>query len=114
MKTHNMKLITKYFDYIKDGSKKIELRLNDEKRRLINIGDEIIFEEVSDNPRYLSVKVTNLYHYNTFEELIDNFDIKLLAGENIEKEELLNIIDGIYTKEEQRKYGALGIEVETI
>ena len=44
MKTHNMKLMTKYFDYIKFGSKRIELRLNDEKRKNIKIGDEIILK----------------------------------------------------------------------
>ena len=114
MKTHNMKLLSKYFDYIKEGSKKIELRLNDEKRKLINIGDEIVFKEVSKNPRYLHTKVINLHNDDSFSKLIDKFDLKLLAGENITKEELLTIIDNIYTKEEQEKYGALGIELEVI
>ena len=34
-----MKLMTKYFDYIKYGSKRIELRLNDEKRKNIKINE---------------------------------------------------------------------------
>lgn len=72
MKTHNMKLITKYFDYIKFGSKRIELRLNDEKRKNIKIGDEIIFEELVDNPRYLRTRVIDLYHENNFNNLIEN------------------------------------------
>lgn len=38
-----MKLQQKPFDSIKTGQKTIEMRLNDEKRRLINIGDEIEF-----------------------------------------------------------------------
>ncbi|MBR2741341.1 hypothetical protein IKD98_01090 [Candidatus Saccharibacteria bacterium] len=40
---HEMGLQSKYFDYIKNGTKRIELRLFDEKRRQINIGDTIEF-----------------------------------------------------------------------
>ena len=46
MNIHNMKLRSKYFECIKTGTKRIELRLNDEKRSKIKIGDEIIFEEL--------------------------------------------------------------------
>ena len=44
MKKYNMKLMPKYFECIKSGTKRIELRLNDEKRKNIAIGDEIVFE----------------------------------------------------------------------
>ena len=40
---HKMKLRPKYFDCIKNGTKRIELRLNDEKRSIIQLGDEIEF-----------------------------------------------------------------------
>ena len=40
---HNMNLNNEPFELIKSGSKTIELRLNDEKRRLLNVGDEILF-----------------------------------------------------------------------
>ena len=33
---HEMKLQPKYFKYILNGTKRIEIRLNDEKRQLIN------------------------------------------------------------------------------
>lgn len=32
---HQMKLQPEYFNYVKNGTKRIELRLNDEKRRII-------------------------------------------------------------------------------
>lgn len=41
---HILKLKPKYFNYIKNGTKRIELRLYDEKRQTINIGDTIIFQ----------------------------------------------------------------------
>lgn len=46
MKTHEMNLQPKYFDFIKDGTKRIELRLYDEKRQLIRLGDIIEIHKV--------------------------------------------------------------------
>lgn len=112
MKTYNMKLMTKYFDYIKNGSKKIELRLNDEKRKNIKIGDEIIFEELADNPRYLKAKVIDLYYENSFNDLIEKYNIELFADKYATKEELIKILNDIYSKEEQEKYGIVGIRIE--
>ena len=41
--THQMQLQPEPFSMIKSGVKTIELRLYDEKRRKIRIGDEILF-----------------------------------------------------------------------
>ena len=112
MKTHNMKLMTKYFDYIKFGSRRIELRLNDEKRKNIKIGDEIIFEELADNPRYLKTKVIDLYYENNFNDLIEKYDIELFADKYASKEELIKILNDIYSQEAQEKYGIVGIRIE--
>lgn len=38
---HNMNLNNRPFESIKEGTKTIELRLNDEKRSLLKVGDEI-------------------------------------------------------------------------
>ena len=38
--THEMKLQPKFFDFIKSGTKRIELRLYDEKRRNIELEDK--------------------------------------------------------------------------
>jgi len=43
MKIHTLKLATEPFESIKSGQKIIESRLYDEKRREIEIGDEIEF-----------------------------------------------------------------------
>ena len=107
-----MKLMTKYFDYIKFGSKRIELRLNDEKRQNIKIGDEIIFEELADNPRYLKAKVINLYYENNFNDLIEKYDIELFADKHTIKKELIKLLNSIYSQEEQKKYGIVGIRIE--
>ena len=114
MKTHNMKLLPQYFNYIKNGTKRLELRLNDEKRKNIKINDIIIFEKVDKDTEYLHTKVKYIYKYKNFNELTANFDIMLLADQSITKEELLQKLNEIYSSEEQLKYGVLAIEIELI
>ena len=47
--THYMKLRENPFIAMKTGYKTIELRLNDEKRQTLNIGDSIVFQSI-DSP----------------------------------------------------------------
>ena len=65
---HEMKLNNEPFECIKNGTKTIELRLNDEKRKLLNIGDKIEFTNITNNEKLL-VKIENLYYFSSFEEL---------------------------------------------
>lgn len=108
---HEMKLQPKYYDFILNGTKRIEIRLNDEKRKTIKVGDTITFYKEQLLNESFNVKIVNLYRYNNFNELFDNFDITLLADKSISKEELLNELEKFYLKEKQEQYGVLGIEV---
>lgn len=45
---HRMKLNESPFERIKDGTKTIEFRLYDEKRRQIKIGDQIEFSKLPE------------------------------------------------------------------
>lgn len=114
MKTYNMKLLPQYFNYIKNGTKRLELRLNDEKRKELEINDLIIFEKLSDDIEYLNTKVKKIYKYNNFKDLVNDFDIELIADKSITKDELLLTLNEIYTTEQQDKYGVLAIEIELI
>jgi len=55
---HQMKLNESPFEKIRSGEKIIEIRLYDDKRKNINIGDIIIFSKLPDLKEILSVKVT--------------------------------------------------------
>lgn len=107
---HKMRLVNFAFEAIKNRKKDIEVRLNDEKRKLINIGDIIEFTNIDTN-EIIMVKVVNLYHYDTFLELFDNFDNKRLG---LKEDDDASIMDIFYSREEQEKYGALGIEFNLI
>lgn len=107
--THKMNLQDKYFDFIKNGTKRIELRLNDEKRQQIKIGDSIEFSNEKDK---FIAKVIGLLEYQDFKTLFNDFGIEILADKTMTKEELLGVLSEFYTPEKQEKFGVIGIRVE--
>ena len=111
---HILKLQPKYFDYIDKGTKRIELRLYDEKRKKINIGDTIIFRKEPELEIEMKVKVIGLLRYNTFKELFEDFNIEVMADKSMTKQELLDVLEEFYTPEKQMEYGIIGIRIEKI
>lgn len=93
----------------KNGTKTIELRLNDEKRKLLTVGDYIEFTNRVTNEKLL-VEVIDLFKYNSFEELYKHFN-KIEMGYSINEEANPKDMENYYSKEEQEKYGVLGIEI---
>ena len=110
--THEMKLQPKYFDFIKYGTKRIELRLYDEKRKNIELGDKIVFKKEPEMDETVEATVVGLLRYESFKELFEDFDVSLLANKSMTKEELLEVLEEFYTVEKQEKYGVLGIKIE--
>ncbi len=109
---HTLKIRKIYFDMIKDGIKTIELRLNDEKRQAIKIGDVIEISE-NDNPdNKFMVRVTNLYYAKTFAELCAVHDCRKMGFDSLEQ--LLSVVSQFYDAEKHEKYGIVGIEIELI
>lgn len=100
------------FELIKNGSKTIELRLYDEKRQMINVGDIITFENRSDGDKII-VKVIALHKYPNFEELYKHFN-KVSIGYKEDEEANPKDMELYYSSEEQFKYGVVGIEMELI
>ena len=109
---HYMNLCPEPFEMIRSGKKTIELRLNDEKRQAISIGDTIVFTNTKDSGKQIFAVVTALHKFKDFKELYENPPL-LKCGyteEDIDgaKPEDMNIY---YSKELEEKYGALGIEL---
>lgn len=57
------------YEKIKSGEKTVEIRLYDEKRKLLKVGDRIIFYKGEARDSGFSAKVTGLYRFESFEEL---------------------------------------------
>lgn len=107
VKLHKMNLHNDPFVLIKEGSKTIEMRLNDEKRSLIRIGDKIEFQNNLSKEKMI-VKVKNIYHYKTFEELYLHHD-KMSLGYKEEEEAKAEDMFAYYSEEKINKYGVLAI-----
>ena len=109
---YEMKLNNEPFNLIKSGSKTIELRLNDEKRRKLAVGDKIEFINKDTNEKIMT-EVIKLHNYPSFEELYKHFDKATLGYSEGAKAEPSDM-NKYYSEEEQNKYGVLGIEIKLI
>lgn len=107
---YNMNLNNGPFKSIKNGTKVIELRLNDEKRKLLKVGDEIEFTNRDTNEKLL-VDIINLYNYASFDELYKHLD-KIEMGYTADEVTDPKDMETYYSKEEQEKYGVLGIKIK--
>lgn len=107
-----MNLQPKHYDFIKNGTKHIELRLYDEKRQAIQKGDIIEFSNSSNE--ILQAEVIDLLRYDSFKELMNDYDISELADDSMTKEELLKTLQEFYPNEKQAKYGVVGIKVKVL
>ena len=109
--THEMKLHPAPFEMIKCGKKTIELRLYDEKRRKINVGDKIVFTN-TEGGEELTVEVVKLHIFDSFEELYSSLPL-LKCGYTEEDVDGAHFSDmeEYYSAEEQKRYGVLGIEI---
>ena len=107
-----MNLQPKYFDFIKDGTKRIGLRLYDEKRRSIQLRDIIEFAK-SDDEKF-KAEVIGLLRYKSFADLFKDFDISILADNSMTKQELLEVLGEFYSEEKQAKFGVIGIRIKPL
>lgn len=107
-----MKLNNGPYVNIKNDTKTIELRLNDDKRQLLKIKDLIEFTN-KETLEQMLVEIQNLYHYPSFDELYKHFD-KVSMGYKENDVADPKDMEKYYSKEEQEKYGVLGIEIKKI
>lgn len=104
---YRMKLQNEPFNQIMLGTKEIEIRLNDYKRKMFKINDYIEFTNIS-TLEIMFVKITNLYHFKNFEDLFNNFDNSILGCGSYEE------MYKYYSREEEKKSGVLGIEIKVL
>lgn len=109
---HYMNLYNEPFEMIKSGEKTIELRLYDEKRKKISVGDSIIFEN-NDTKETLTARVINLYPFDSFKELYNSLPV-YKCGYKIGETANSSDMDIYYSKERQSQYGVVGIEIKLI
>ena len=109
---HEMNLHDAPFKLIKAKTKTVEMRLNDERRKNLKVGDTIIFTN-RDTKESISAKVLKLYYYDSFKELYRDFN-KIEIGYGIDEIPNPEDMNLYYTKEQQKMYGVVAIRIEVI
>jgi len=112
---HEMKLNPEPFEQIKAGTKTAEIRLYDEKRRLINVGDEIIFRKLPELNETIKTKVTGLTISSDFTNLF-TLVTPVLGGWNPTDTSIMASSDmgKYYSKDDEYKFGVLAIHIKLI
>ena len=109
---HEMRLHDEPFKLIQAGTKTIELRLYDEKRQQIQVGDIIEFTSRATG-EVQKTKVIAMHIYSCFADLYRDYD-KVSLGYGKDEEAKPEDMELYYSKEEQEKYGVVGIEIELL
>ena len=111
---HYMNLVPTAFVKIADGSKTIELRLNDEKRQRINVEDTVVFR-CSSTKDIITAQVSGLNKFSDFKELYNALPLEM-CGYTVAELDTVHYTDmeQYYTKEQIKKHGALGIELYNV
>ena len=109
-----MKLDTEFFDQVKSGKKIYEIRLYDEKRRGIGIGDSIIFKKRPDLIDGVIVKVVDVMKFESFEEMARTLSLSSVGFDNMTAPQVAKFYHTIYTKEDEKKYGVVAYKLEKL
>ena len=109
---YEMRLNKLPFEQVLEGKKTIEIRLNDAKRKLISVGDEILFSNRDNANQTIVKKVVDLRLYNSFAEMANNENC-VLAGFNkgYSVDEVVDCYHTYYTPQEEQQFGVLVIEL---
>lgn len=108
-----MNLDAKHFENIKKGEKVYEVRLNDEKRQNLKVGDFINFTN-NTTLESLVVKVTELLHFDSFDDMAKSIDYSEIGFNTLTEQEVLDTYHTYYTKEKEHQYGVLAIKIEVV
>ena len=112
---YKMKVSAEAFEYIKSGSKTIEIRLNDGKRQLIKMGDAVEFHKLPDLKEKALVTVLAKEKFSNFDSLVNSYPLQKFGDRRFnKKEDLLNSLREIYSKEEEKKYGVVAIHMKLL
>lgn len=107
---HKMNLLTSHFVSVERGIKCVEMRLDDEKRRWIRLGDLIEFTCADDIERKLMVEVSKKTLFLDFEELVRNYDSRILGFDGQTAEEICKYMKNLYGEQKLKACHVVAIE----
>lgn len=112
---HKMSLFAEPFERIKAGRKVIEVRLFDERRQKVGIGDTITFEKLPNRDESVTVEVVGLSRFGSFRDLFLSFDkSKFGHPKDYTIEDRIAGMREVYSEEREKELGVLGIHIKLV
>ena len=111
---HEMKLDKASFENLEKGTKTFELRLMDEKRQSLKLGEQIKFRLFPTLDHACMMEIIGLLHYPDFDTLLNDVEMSWLGLDDDKKDWQKNVMHQIYTPEEEKEYGVLGIRLQKV
>ena len=108
---HSLKMDEEFYFLIKEGKKIYELRMNDDKRKMFKVGDEICFLKRPDLKDFFYKKIKGLHYYKNLDELVNDIEVNLMGFKT--KEEVINVMNKFY-KEELGTMDIVAIELSDV
>ena len=102
----NISVQEPYFSHILDGKKTIEGRLNKGKFLDIKAGDTLM---INNQVEYI---VEDKKQYSSFKEMLVNEGIENVVPEVKDIDEAVDVYYKFYTKEDEDKFGVVGIKLK--
>lgn len=109
-KTHHMKLRNEPFKATQEGKKTIEVRLWDDKRQQISVGDFLIFDDQKSGAQITAI-VRKVRRYPDLSTLVGSEDFSLTGGIYRNKEHWIKSLESYYSKESQDRLGFVVFEI---
>ena len=108
-----MNLQEEHFQRMKNGEKKYELRLFDDKRGRLSPGDYIVFQNLKNEEEQVACKIKSLHRYASFKELFEELHIVLdSVAPGISSDVALKKIREYYSEQEEKSDGVMAIGLE--
>ena len=114
VRVHEMLIKPEYFELVKAGIKKYEVRTNDDRRKNMHVGDFIKLIKEPEKEETLMLQITRKIEYPNFTELYDSLPKKDVGFEGRTTESIVNELRRFYSEEVENQLGAVAIEVSIV
>jgi ASC-1-like (ASCH) protein len=98
-----------WFNYIKEGRKTIEGRLNKGKFAKFKVGDIVVWENARQT---VKTKLVRIEKYDTFSDMLANEGLRHVLPNITTIKDGVDVYRQFYSETKEAEYGVLAIEVE--
>jgi ASC-1-like (ASCH) protein len=112
---YEMRLHPEPFQQIRSGKQQIEVRIYDQKRQQLKIGDNITFYKRPECKEQILTKVIGLSIFDSFRSLFNAIEkTKFGYSNTVTIDNQLDCMRKFYSTDEEEKYGVVGIHLQIL